>query len=83
MKISTRLFLVMTAAYLIVAAAVVAMIRYEMRQQAFLEAESKANLWLELNLDTLMSSIYVIREVDKYFQDLSPLSLSDDLPNIK
>lgn len=59
------------------------MINYKMRMQAFLEAESKANLRLELNLDTLMSSTYVIREVDKYFQDLSPLHYRMISPNIK
>ena len=50
MKISTRLFLVLAAGYLLVAAVVVAMINYEMRQQAFLEAESKARLILDHNL---------------------------------
>ena len=52
MKISSRLFLVMTAAYIIVAVTVVAMINYEMRVQAFLEAESKARLILDHNLAT-------------------------------
>jgi len=52
MKISTRLFLVISAGYLIVAAALVTMINYEMREQAFLEAESKARLILDHNLAT-------------------------------
>jgi putative nucleotidyltransferase with HDIG domain len=100
MKISTRLFLVISAGYLIVAAAVVTMINYEMREQAFLEAESKASLILDHNLathtyfsqqlkpklfdwsksfrspeyfePTWMSSTYAIREIEKYFQTLSP-----------
>ena len=100
MKISTRLFLIISAGYLLVAATVVVMINYQMRQQALLEAESKARLILDHNLathtyfshqlkpklfdwtksfrssdyfePTWMSSTYAIREIEKYFEAISP-----------
>jgi len=52
MKISMRMFLVISTGYLIVAATVVVMINYQMRQQALFEAESKARLILDHNLAT-------------------------------
>jgi diguanylate cyclase (GGDEF)-like protein len=95
------MFLTLSLGYVIFAAFIIFLINFEMKQQALVEAASKARLLLNRNQATheyithqlkpalfqgsqaprtpdyfapvWMSSTYAIREIDKYFQKLSPI----------
>lgn len=50
MKISNRMFITIGAIYIVASIVIIALVNYEMRKQALLEAESKAMLLLNHNL---------------------------------
>ena len=98
-KISTMLNIAVAGAFVTVAILFIFMVNREQREQALLQAESKARVMLDHNLathtyftrqlkpnimaltepirswdyfdPTWMSSTYAVREMDKYFKDLS------------
>ena len=98
-KISMLLNITVAGAFVVVAVAFIFMVNREQREQALLQAESKARVMLDRNLathtyftrqlkpnvmeltepirpwdyfdPTWMSSTYAVREMDKYFKELS------------